>query len=58
MWVEGEVTPAIDEDPLKITMRCLVCESRWKTICPSGLWSRRIELFALVHYECWHKPVG
>lgn len=59
--VEGRFrprTPDMDDDePQRIDIVCLCCGSFWRAYCHSGRVDKRIELFALLHKECWVKPL-
>jgi hypothetical protein len=46
-----------DDEPQRIDIVCLCCGSFWRAYCHSGRVDKRIELFALLHKECWVKPL-
>lgn len=46
-----------DEDFQRVDMICLCCQAFWRVFCYSGRVDKRIEKFAILHKECWAKPL-
>jgi len=45
------------EEPQRIDIICLCCRTYWRSFCYTGRVDKRISMFALLHRECWGKPL-